>query len=60
MVDGLSTVSMTILLLLEPHILNKSLRNEVDIRIAEVKYDNPASVLTVCSNSVAVMAEKSI
>jgi len=60
MLDRLSSLSMTILLLLEPHILNKSLRNEVDIRTAAVKYENPASVLTVCSNSVAVVAEKSI
>ena len=59
MLDRFSTVNMNILLLLETHILNKRLWNEVDIRIAMVKYENPPSVLTVCSESVAVVAEKS-
>jgi hypothetical protein len=31
----------------------------MDIRIAVVKYVNPASVLTVCSKSVVVVAEQS-
>lgn len=42
---------------LETHIFNKLVRNEVDIRTAVVKYENPASVLTVCSKSVVVAAE---
>jgi len=31
----------------------------VDIRIARVKYENPAGILAVCSKSVVVVAEKS-